>query len=77
MKAIQRGSIPLSELNLAGTNLCVTGLGMHAIDGLEIVCQLMRAPLALRVLDLRGTHLCGSLHDPARRASLLHLGWTH
>eukprot|EP00966_Prymnesium_polylepis_P051224 1185652-Prymnesium_polylepis.1 len=30
----------------------------------------MRAPHQLRQLDLRGTHLCGSSHDPAHGYTL-------
>ena len=70
MRALERGAAPLEELNLAGTNLCVTGLGLHATDALELACRFMRAPRRLRKLDLRGTHLCGSSHDPANGYTL-------
>ena len=64
------GGAPLSELNLAGTNLCVTGLGLHTTDALEIVARFVRASGALRKLNLQGTHLCGSTHDPANGYTL-------
>ena len=48
----------------------MTGLGLHATDALELACRFMRAPRRLRKLDLRGTHLCGSSHDPANGYTL-------
>ena len=69
IQAIERGKAPIEELNLGGTNLCVSGLGLHATDGLEVVCRLMHNS-KLRVVDLHGTHLCGSSHDPANSYTL-------
>ena len=60
----------LEELDLSGTNLCVTGLGLHTTDALEIVARFVRASGALRKLNLQGTHLCGSTHDPANGYTL-------
>lgn len=70
LRSLSRGGSPIEELTLAGTNLCVTPLGLHAVDALSLVCDFMRPPHRLRKLDLRGTHLCGSSHDPANSYTL-------
>ena len=60
LRALLDGGCAVEELELCGTELCLSAPGRFCLDALRIVCALItRAGSTLRRLGLRGTHLCG------------------
>ena len=60
LRALLDGGCAVEDLELCGTELCLSAPGRFCLDALRIVCALItRAGSTLRRLGLRGTYLCG------------------